>query len=122
MTSDARYRALAFLVDEHMLTPAEAEEALAVARTVLEAGLARLIAAAQGDNGPRCAEAAHGLKGNLLNLGLPELAQTAQHATEMARLGRLDAALAAGRTLALALVPLLPQHERRALDVGGYQV
>ena len=109
MMSDARHRALAFLLGDHMLTPAEAEEALAVAQIVLDQGLARLLEAADAPNPATCAEAAHGLKGNLLNLGLPELAQTAQHATDMARQGRLDAARAAGQTLALALVPLLPR-------------
>lgn len=110
MTSDARHRALAFLTGDHMLTPAEAEEALGVARSVLDAGITRLIAAADAPNPLACAEAAHGLKGNLLNLGLPELAQTAQYATDMARQGHLEAAKAAGQTLALALAPLLPGH------------
>ena len=110
MTSDARRRALTFLLGDHMLSPAEAEEALGVAQTVLDTGLARLLEAADAPNAPLCAEAAHGLKGNLLNLGLPELAQTAQYATDMARQGRLDEARAAGQTLALALSPLLPRH------------
>ena len=111
MKSDARRRALAFLVGEHLLAPAEAEEALDVAQTVLSKGLAGLQAAAGDANAALCAEAAHSLKGSLLNLGLPELALTAQHAADMARQGRLDHARAAGETLALALAALLPASE-----------
>jgi HPt (histidine-containing phosphotransfer) domain-containing protein len=108
MTSDARHRALTFLLGEHQLTAAEADEALAVAAAVLNTGLSRLISQAEAENPAPCAEAGHSLKGNLLNLGLPELAHTAQHASEMARQGNLTAAKAAGQTLALALAPLLP--------------
>ncbi|KHK03624.1 Hpt domain-containing protein [Desulfovibrio sp. TomC] len=108
MTGNARQRALAFLREDHQLTRDEAEEALAVAATVLDAGLARLARAADAQNAAACADAAHGLKGNLLNLGLPELAQTAQQATDMAGQDDLAAAKAAGERLALALAPLLP--------------
>lgn len=108
MTNNARHRALAFLHHDHQLTMAETEEALTVAATVLDTGLARLISQAEAQNGPACAEAGHSLKGNLLNLGLPELALTAQHATDMARQGNLAAAKTAGETLTLALAPLLP--------------
>ena len=110
MTHDARQRALFFLLGDHRLTPAEAAEALTVASTVLDKGLARLFEAADTANAPLCAEAAHSLKGNLLNLGLPELAQTAQYATDTARQGRLNDVRAAGQTLALALASLLPRH------------
>ena len=109
MTHDARQRALTFLLGAHGLTPVEAAEALSVASTVLDTGLARLLEAADSANGPLCAEAAHSLKGNLLNLGLPELAQTAQYATDAARQGRPQDVRAAGRTLAQALVALLPR-------------
>ena len=110
MKRDARQRALMFLLGDHRLTPAEAAEALTVASTVLDKGLARLFEAADTAKAPQCAEAAHSLKGNLLNLGLPELAQTAQYATDKARQGRLDDVRAVGQTLAQALVSLLPQH------------
>ena len=110
MTHDARQRALFFLLGDHRLTPAEAAEALTVASTVLDKGLARLLEAADTANAPLCAEAAHSLKGNLLNLGLPELAQTAQDATDAARQGRLADVRAAGQTLAQALIALLPRH------------
>jgi|GEM_PF-1365758 len=107
MHGDAQERALAFLLETHLLSADEAREALGVAARVLQSGLARLAATAAAGNGPACAEAAHGLKGNLLNLGLPELAHTAQHAMNVARQGNLEAALAQGQTLALALGPLL---------------
>ncbi|MHC1790527.1 Hpt domain-containing protein [Solidesulfovibrio sp.] len=108
MTSDARQRARSFLIDAHLLTPAEAREALDVAATVLNTGLARLAADAEAQNAAACAEAAHSLKGNLLNLGLPELAHIAQQATDLARRGDIAAAKAAGQTLVLALATLLP--------------
>ena len=111
MTGNARQRALAFLHDDHQLTLAEAEEALAVAATVLDAGLARLQNQAEAHNALACAEAGHSLKGNLLNLGLPDLARTAQHASDMAGQGNLAAAKAAGESLALALAPLLPGQQ-----------
>jgi HPt (histidine-containing phosphotransfer) domain-containing protein len=108
MMPNPRHSALAFLLGEHQLEPAEAEEALAVAAPVLDSSLARLLAAAEARHSAACAEAAHSLKGNLLNLGLPELAQLAQHATDMARQGNLPGAQAAGRALAASLAPLLP--------------
>lgn len=74
MMPNPRHSALAFLLGEHQLEPAEAEEALAVAAPVLDSSLARLLAAAEARHSAACAEAAHSLKGNLLNLGLPELA------------------------------------------------
>lgn len=113
MTGNARHKALAFLHHDHQLTMAEAEEALAVAATVLGRGLARLISQAEAQNAAACADAGHSLKGNLLNLGLPELARTAQHAHDMARQGNLAAAKAAGETLTLALAPLLPGSSPR---------
>lgn len=108
MSNDARSRARSFLIGSHQLTPAEAEEALAVAASVLRAGLTRLAAGAGTQNAESCAEAAHSLKGNLLNLGLPELAQTAQYAMDMARQGNIDAAGQAGQALTAALDSLLP--------------
>ena len=107
MRDDARERALAFLLETHLLSPDEARDALAVAVEVLHSGLTRLAATAGDGNGAACAEAAHSLKGNLLNLGLPELAHTAQQAMNLARQGDLDAARAAGTTLSQALRSLL---------------
>ncbi|HWQ07602.1 MAG TPA: hypothetical protein VN436_00780 [Holophaga sp.] len=107
MCGNARQRALAFLLGAHLLTVPEAEEALAVAAGVLQSGLATLTAAAGARDGPAVLESAHGLKGNLLNLGLAELAQTAEHALDMARQGDFDTAAAAGQALSRALAPLL---------------
>ena len=105
---DPRRRALLFLLGEHELLPAEAEEALAVAGPVLSEALARLGQAAAGHDPAACADAAHGLKGNLLNLGLVELAQTAEHACAAARQGDLGPAKRAAMTLGQALGTLLP--------------
>ncbi|EHJ49055.1 Hpt domain protein [Solidesulfovibrio carbinoliphilus subsp. oakridgensis] len=101
-------RVMAFLQDAHFLTPDEAAQALAVAAEVLGQALARLEKAAGAGDAGACAEAAHGLKGNLLNLGLPDLAALAEEAFAKARRGDLDPARAAGRTLGTALAPLLP--------------
>lgn len=108
MMQDPRRRALVFLLGEHELLAAEAEEALAVAGPVLAEALSRLDRAAAGHNPAACAEAAHGLKGNLLNLGLAELAQTAEHACAAARQGKLDPSRRAAATLRQALATLLP--------------
>lgn len=105
---DPRRRALVFLLGEHGLLPTEAEEALAVAGPVLAEALSRLARAAGDQNAQACADAAHGLKGNLLNLGLAELAQTAEHACAAARQGDHRAAGRAAATLRQALAPLLP--------------
>ena len=104
-------RALAFLLGEHGLRPAEAEEALAVAAPVLAEALARLARTADHQNARACTDAAHGLKGNLLNLGLIELAQTAEQACAAARQGDLDPAREVARTLGLALTSLLPSSD-----------
>lgn len=111
MTPTPKDRALAFLLGEHGLHPAEAEEALAVAAPVLAEALARLARAADDQNARACADVAHGLKGNLLNLGLAELAQTAEQACAAARQGDLDPARKAARRLQLALTSLLPSSE-----------
>lgn len=108
MTPTSRDLALAFLLGEHGLHPAEAEEALAVAAPVLAEALARLARTADDQNARACADAAHGLKGNLLNLGLAELAQIAEQACAGARQGELDPAKAAAMTLRQALATLLP--------------
>ena len=106
--ADARRRALVFLLGEHGLLPSEAEEALAVAGPVLAEALSRLARAAGDQTARACADAAHGLKGNLLNLGLAELAQTAEQACAAARQGALDPARSAASSLRLALASLLP--------------
>ena len=108
MTPTPKDRALAFLLGEHGLYPAEAEEALAVAAPVLAEALTRLARAADAQNARACADVAHGLKGNLLNLGLAELAQIAEQACAAARQGDLDPARRAAVTLRQALATLLP--------------
>ena len=105
---DPRRRALVFLLGEHGLLPTEAEEALAVAGPVLAEALSRLARAAGDQNAQACVDSAHGLKGNLLNLGLAELAQTAEQACAAARQGDLAPAKAAAMTLGQTLSTLLP--------------
>ena len=105
---DPRRRALVFLLGEHELLAAEAEEALAVAGPVLAEALSRLARSVGDQDARACADAAHGLKGNLLNLGLAELAQTAEHACAAARQGKLAPARRAAATLRQALATLLP--------------
>jgi HPt (histidine-containing phosphotransfer) domain-containing protein len=99
MTANPRRTALAFLIGEHLLTPPEAEQALIVAAGVLRSGLDRLARAAASGRGPDCAEAAHALKGNLLNLGLSELAQRVQWAGDRAQAGDTAASGTVCRTL-----------------------
>ena len=105
---DPRRRARAFLLGEHGLLPAEAEEALAVSGPALAEALSRLARSAEAQDAAACADAAHGLKGNLLNLGLAELAQTAEHACAAARQGDYEPARSAAATLGQALAALLP--------------
>lgn len=102
-----RKRASAFLLGEQRLTPAEAEEALRVAAGVLGKALSRLAEATAAHDARACGEAAHGLKGNLLNLGLPDLAEAAERIFDQARRGDVPAAEAACQALALTLSPLL---------------
>ncbi len=108
MTPDAvRRQARAFLRKRQMLSAAEADQALDVAATVLAAALDHLAAAAAADDGPACAETAHGLKGNLLNLGLPELATVAQDILDKAREGSYQFVLTGREKLATSLATLL---------------
>lgn len=107
MAANTRKTALQFLVEVQLLTPFEAEQALGVAAGVLRSGLDRLAASVAAKDGAGCVEAAHALKGNLLNLGLPELAQTAQHACVAARNGDTVAAQTVWRTLTRVLDPIM---------------
>lgn len=85
MAHDAQTVALDFLTGEHQLTPDEAAQALRVARTVLGEGLARLRRAVADGDIPAVRELAHALKGNLLNLGLADLAAQAQELEKSAQ-------------------------------------
>ena len=105
MTDDPRGRALAFLLDEHLLSRTEAETALAVAGPVLRAGLARLDAALAAGADEDCQEAAHALKGCLLNLGLDGAADLAQRLEDAARRGDLAVCRNLARNLAADLEP-----------------
>lgn len=88
MTGEAARRAAqVFLSGEHGLTPEEADGALAVAEVVLDEGLARLRATAAAGDDRGCREAAHGLKGCLLNLGLDALAALARDLERATREG-----------------------------------
>lgn len=104
--ADSRRRARTFLRQKQLLSPAETDQALHVAAAVLGEAVRRLEAAAAGRDGKTCAEAAHGLKGNLLNLGLPDLADVAQAIQEKALAGDFEAVTAAIAALAAALAPL----------------
>ncbi|EFL50057.1 Hpt domain protein [Solidesulfovibrio fructosivorans JJ]] len=102
---DNLQRARAFLLETHQLGPAETEEALCVAASVLRMGLTRLDAAIRAGDGEQCAEQAHALKGNLLNLGLPDLAALAAKAMEPARTEDFEAVRETGTSLTTALGP-----------------
>jgi HPt (histidine-containing phosphotransfer) domain-containing protein len=78
MASDTLATALAFLTGEHQLSPDEAEQALDMARAVLDEGLARLRAALDAGETAAIRELGHALKGNLLNLGLDDPAALAR--------------------------------------------
>lgn len=82
MSGGLRETALRFLLEEHLLSRDEAAQALAVADTILREGLSRLVGTVDAQSR---LEAAHALKGNLLNLGLPELAAMAQAVVEAAK-------------------------------------
>ena len=99
-----------FLENRQMLSAEETESALDVAAVVLAGALKRLDAAAAACDGTACAEAAHGLKGNLLNLGLPELAATAQAILDKAREGGYQSLQTGRETLVAALAPLLARR------------
>ena len=96
-----------FLENRQMLSAQETESALDVAAFVLARSLERLDAAVAAGDGLGCVEAAHGLKGNLLNLGLPELAGTAQAILDKAREGGYQSLQTGHESLAAALAPLL---------------
>ncbi len=106
MSRDLPGRARAFLIEEHLLSPEEAGQALDVAATVLGEALGRLAAAVAAGDTEACAAVAHGLKGNLLNLGLSDLAAVAEEAVVQAGRGDVAAVAAVWRTLAQALAPL----------------
>jgi HPt (histidine-containing phosphotransfer) domain-containing protein len=103
MTDNPRGKALVFLLVEHQLSRDEAEGALAVAEKVLRAELARLAEAVAADR--PCREAAHALKGTLLNLGLPALAQQAQTLQDADRRGDTASRRNLVRKLHEALAP-----------------
>ncbi len=105
--ADVRRVARMFLRHRQLLTSEEADHALGVAAQVLTQALARLEAAVDADDAASCAEAAHSLKGNLLNLGLPQLAGEAQQVTEKARAGDLTGVREIGASLRELLGPLL---------------
>ncbi|MEA4855258.1 MAG: Hpt domain-containing protein [Solidesulfovibrio sp.] len=104
--AEARRRAQDFLRRKQLLSAVEAEQALGVAAAVLGESLARLAAAAGARDGKTCAEAAHGLKGNLLNLGLPELAQAAQAIQDQAQTGDFQAVTTAISALGASLADM----------------
>ncbi|WP_428562007.1 MAG: Hpt domain-containing protein [Solidesulfovibrio sp. DCME] len=104
--AEARRRAHAFLRRKQLLSTAETEQALDVAAVVLGESLARLAQAAESRDGIACVEAAHGLKGNLLNLGLPELAAAAQAIQEQAQTGDFPAVTTAIPALCASLAAL----------------
>lgn len=107
MIADILTRARTFMQTTHLLTPEETEETLAVASDVLHKGLARLDAALRAGDAHQCLESSHSLRGNLLNLGLRELATTAARAMEQAQAGDLAPIREAHTTLTRALEPLL---------------
>ena len=110
--ADALRQARDFLENRLMLSAEETEGALDVAAVVLAGALGRLAAAVAAGDGQACVEAAHGLKGNLLNLGLPELAATAQAILDKAREGGYQSLQTGHESLAAALAPLLARRAK----------
>lgn len=108
MPADLLDDARRFLIEEHLLAPDEAKQALAVAATVLADALARLRAAVEAGDAAVLADAAHGLKGNLLNLGLTDTADAAEALVRRGRNGDMggvsNAVEALGRVLQCLLV------------------
>lgn len=111
------------LAVEMELEPDEIEEVLAIARQTLTESLGalnqalspRLAAHApdEFDQSVRAARAAHALKGNLLNLGLENLAASAQQLEAMIVEGAYDRARESVTPIARALLPLLNHPEGR---------
>ena len=112
MVTDVLDRARNFMRTAHQLSPEETEETLGVAASVLSKGLGRLDTALTADDSHTCVECAHSLKGNLLNLGLRELATAAARAMEQAQTGNLVPAREVHQTLSTVLRPILtlPAH------------
>ena len=105
MRQHPREAALDFLRDEHLLEDEEAARALVLADSVLHDGLTRLGAAASEGDPAGCHEAAHALKGNLLNLGLFDLARQAESIVAAAKHGATDACRHLSEEFTQALVP-----------------
>ena len=105
MRRHPRETALDFLRDEHLLEGDEAARALDLADSVLHDGLTRLGAAASDGDLAGCHEAAHALKGNLLNLGLFDLASQAEKLVVAAKQGDTDACRHLSEEFAQSLVP-----------------
>lgn len=112
MTADPRHVALVFLLGEHRLTGPEAEAALQVAAEVLRRDLTRLQAAETARDAATCQEAAHALKGCLLNLGLTALADQAQAVQEAAGRDEADRCCALVRELAAGLGSFFEEDRR----------
>jgi len=118
MRESPRETALNFLVGEHQLPRDMAEQTLALADTVLRDGLSRLKAAAEAGDLATCLETAHGLKGNLLNLGLPELAQVAHAVVAAARSGEAAASRRLAAELVRSVVPFFAATGEESPVVG----
>ena len=108
-----------FLTGEHLLTPTEAEQALDVAADVLAKGCALLLAAAEAGDIPAMGQSSHALKGNLLNLGLADAAQTAEALGESLRRGDLATARATADDLCRLIAPLTVRTPADRLDLRG---
>lgn len=107
-TKPPRQTAWDFLTGEHGLDEDEAAQAMDVAETVVTATLERLDAAVAAGDGPGCQEAAHALKGNMLNLGLADLAALAQAIERMSRAGDATGCARLARNLGRALASFRP--------------
>jgi len=89
LATDVRGRVTAHLAQTYRLREDQIEQLLATAVTSIGSLIDRAEQALEEENAERLREAAHGLKGNLLNLGLREQAERAAEIEKMAGQGKL---------------------------------
>lgn len=78
MTGDLERRVRTFLVEELLLDPEDLDDVLIIGARALSETVADLGAAIEARDPELCQHHAHGLKGNLRNMGLSDLAELAR--------------------------------------------
>lgn len=92
MPNSLRERVTKHLIEAMGLPEADADELLALAQAMAASALESFAAQLDARDLEGLAETAHSLKGNLLNMGLDELAQLAKAVETGAKGGDLEAA------------------------------